>query len=184
MNLQLDFGGFYETKWDAILDDAMMSDLDYMIENGELEEDATIDDIIDRYDWKASQVELSKSIVDAFNQSLSSEYNFDKGFMFDSLYQPKYYNFENDEINLSIGEDLEEVAKKLYYILVENDMFETYKERYKEAVTPRSGYFPNYTADNMPLPLKVSIMLNIIFERLEDAIYDYVVSNSSYLVEK
>lgn len=104
------FGGFYESVWDNEINDLV----DYEVERLEIE---TIGDYFIDY------IDYAKGIVKAIDQALSSS-SLDLGIdmEFQSLYQPREYNFETDSINVKLTLDF--------------DKFISMVAKYKEKIIP------------------------------------------------
>ena len=90
------FTGFYNTIWGNCL---YSSQLEREVENlEEGEEKASLEKELDKLDNKKDMEETAKIIFDAFVSCNEFKKVFIKGWEFQKLNSPKFYNFSNDQI--------------------------------------------------------------------------------------
>ena len=88
------FTGFYSTLFEDIID----SEVDYILEG---EETYTTDNV--EFDYKTFKDDISKQCVGVFEDAFNRDMHTKLSVSFESLFSPKFYNFENDSINVSIS---------------------------------------------------------------------------------
>ena len=115
------FPGFYESELSNLMD---------LEEERRQEEDGEIPPV----DYAASRIAISKVWVEALNDELGTEFEFDE------LISPKEYNFETDAIVVEVNEadtvKLDEVMES-----------DTFRRVVAEELRPRSGFIPYYSND-------------------------------------
>ena len=91
MTVNINFGGFYESIHDTILEEAVCNYFGFVDEEtGEIESDNIFD--IDSSIWKYVQTEYSKSYVEYLNDVIGLD------LVFGGVASPKYYNYITDVI--------------------------------------------------------------------------------------
>lgn len=136
LKIKLPFSGFYESAHDAILDRALES----LFEDDQGNSDMP-DDFSKHYDYRKIMEEYAKEYVDCFKEWLSHELDIEiPSLEFESLYSPKFYNFETDEITALISPQ-DVIA--LYDMVDAGKLEEVVQERH----TSRSGFASFYTND-------------------------------------
>ena len=109
MIIKLPFSGFYESKWSEMIDHMERMELEYFEErekqNGVPEEVRLVpdeDNVWEAYfnntDYSAAYWAIAKGFVDAFNEKVKEEIDFDLGLSFETMKSPREYNFETDRI--------------------------------------------------------------------------------------
>ena len=88
------FTGFYSTLFEDIID----SEVDYILEG---EETYTTDNV--EFDYKTFKDDISKQCVGVFEDAFNRDMHVKLSVSFESLFSPKFYNFENDSINVAIS---------------------------------------------------------------------------------
>lgn len=155
MQLQLNFGGFYQSVWDSILD----NELEYMCED--MSDHDELDAFYDNVSWIKTYNKASEYITDLFNQVML-DYGYIINVEFERLNRPKFYNFETDVIILK-DYDLDTLENALIGVLNELDAYEVYNELLKDATTSRSGYIAFYSIDTIEQYQKINLMIEALF---------------------
>ena len=133
VEFNLNFGGFYESIHDHMIDDAIANyydkDIDYIYEIN--------DKIYNEIDFKAMQknyciewLEQYLKIVDNHNLL---------GVKFKGINSPKYYNFETDKINASINESIVDSI----LINSDSDLFE-YIDEHSQSYDGFTSFYIGY----------------------------------------
>jgi len=157
---QLNFGGFYNTIHDSIVEDAVAFDIGAIDENDENDWDN--EDLINFSNWSAYKSEYCKDWVALLNEELGTE------IVYTSLDSPREYNFSTDVIiaHISVKDTL-----KLFKLIKENDLKEEVIEEIEKHTTSRSGYSPYYKyADLFKSENRyflIEIMIDILLEYRE-----------------
>lgn len=92
-NLLLNFGGFYCSQHEQIIDHAIESYFN-VDEGGEVPEEIEFKPIFESY---------AKKWLDKFEEYLSDETNKDITLHYNKLVSPKYYNYTTDKIDLKVS---------------------------------------------------------------------------------
>ena len=88
------FTGFYSTLFEDIID----SEEENIFEENE---SYTTDNV--EFDYKTFKDDISKQCVGVFEDAFNRDMHTKLSVSFESLFSPKFYNFENDSINVSIS---------------------------------------------------------------------------------
>lgn len=129
------FTGFYSTLFEDIID----SEVDYILEG---EETYTTDNV--EFDYKAFKEDISKQCVGVFEDAFNRDMHVKLSVSFESLFSPKFYNFENDSINVAISLNKEDFDA-IISAIKENktEISEQLKERYSS----REGFSSFHSTD-------------------------------------
>jgi len=156
MEVVFNFGGFYNSFYDQEIDSVVY------------DEDSTID--VDAIDFKALHIEVSKRIVEQFNQYIDNEFDVKSEFKFNDLESPKYYNFSTDTIILDIS-DLDRI--KLDLLVASNeDVQSILKGIVKDVTTSKSGYVAFYDYDKVIAKIDEDNKL-VYYQCVLDALMNY-----------
>lgn len=170
MELYLKFGGFYQGTHANILE--------------VIEESITdIEDEESNIDYKKLIEAYSKEIVDFFNEKFNIESKFK------SLYSPKFYNYETDEIEIEISEkDLKKVLRK---INKEYELKEEVIEEIENVSKSKDGYIAFYEKEEIQNDLtllgQVAIKVwfntigNELFVEQYDKSMENIINNDIYI---
>lgn len=112
------FSGFYNTIWDDCFDQELEDDVDF-----------------DKVNWQEIHKEIAKNFVHAMNKQL---FKIVDSIEYQELASPKFYNYENDTINVNVSLD----TSKLQWYCAENkaELDKYLKDRY----TSRDGFISYY----------------------------------------
>lgn len=121
------FKGFYGSNFEP--------DEDYVIEEG-----FTYDDYV--FDYDEYHNEVGKTLSNIIQEKIAEHLNSDIKIEFKEIVSPRYYNFDNDKIEVEFVLD-NETKQSLYDKLYEHlDEFEGYLDR---EFNPRPGFIPFYS---------------------------------------
>lgn len=141
VDIELPFGGFYESFHDKAIDDAFewhyqLGDWAYDSELSDEQQQKIADAIWSAdVDWQSIRREYCKAYTDAFGQK------FGLTLTFDELTSPREYNFATDRIFCKIPkEQIDSIRRKV-------EQHEKYPEYIKERFTSYDGFWSNYDSD-------------------------------------
>lgn len=168
MNTTINFGGFYHSHHEYIIEQAAAYMVDAFDEYGEIDHDK----LFDFNDWDSVQVEYCKEWLNMLNSELGTNINFV------ALDSPKFYNYSTDVIIADISED---DYKAIMRFISDNGLVPDVDKRFIDATTTRSGYAPFYTySELMNKPsLKAQIRLDSIIEYLGES-YPFICEDFYY----
>lgn len=131
------FGGFYDTQF------SFEYNWDYITEfiNNERKEKGLYSDFNEndiQIDYKAYENDIALSLCEVIKNELSDYIN---DIEFESIYNPKAYNFQNDSINVIIDVNVENIKNFIYTHKIE---FEKYL---KSKYTSYDGFISHYDND-------------------------------------
>ena len=129
------FSGFYGTLFEDIID----SEVDYILEG---EETYTTDNV--EFDYKTFKEDISKQCVGVFEDAFNRDMHTKLSVSFESLFSPKFYNFENDSINVTISlsrNDFDTVISAIKENKTE------ISEQLKEKYSSRDGFSSFHSTD-------------------------------------
>ena len=129
------FSGFYGTLFEDIID----SEVDYILEG---EETYTTDNV--EFDYKTFKDDISKQCVGVFEDAFNRDMHVKLSVSFESLFSPKFYNFENDSINVAISlsrNDFDTVISAIKENKTE------ISEQLKEKYSSRDGFSSFHSTD-------------------------------------
>lgn len=129
IKIELPFAGFYESIYDIHIDNTIEYYL-YDLEGEQLEK---AQDAVYMMNYDATRKAICEHYIQAYNQVFYDQFNIDLNLSFNSLYSPKFYNFENDRLFVNIDP---EIFKQVIQLLDDEVMQETLSEKYKT----RDGY--------------------------------------------
>jgi hypothetical protein len=115
------FAGFYGSLFGAVIEDQ---------EERILEDENLTSDEVD-FDYSQVRTAITKECVGVFEDAFNRDMGTDLKVTFDYIYSPKFYNFENDSINVSIqfsSGDFERIKNTLIANALE--VAKELKERY------------------------------------------------------
>ena len=171
MRTTIEFGGFYESIHDHLLDSAV--EMFCMNDEGNIDEG-----MLDDWDWCDSRYSYMLEWVQLFEAWIKDEYDLSLNFTKCELKSPKYYNFETDVINADL-------TKREVGDLVERfKTNEAFLDFLKEATTSRSGFISFYDYDQA-IANKDDVLPQFILRWLADLfndndLIDYYDRNNSY----
>lgn len=151
------FGGFYESIHDFNIESAIR--MYYSDDNGEL--DNNINDIYDTLDFKSIHDNYIKAYARLFQDWINENYPLTISFCNISLWSPKYYNFETDEIICEL-QDNDSISLNNYF-KSDNEFLTHLKDRTKSY----DGYMSFYSFYDA-LNNKDDILSTYILEFLAD----------------
>ena len=129
------FTGFAYTLFEDIID----SEVDYILEG---EETYTTDNV--EFDYKTFKDDISKQCVGVFEDAFNRDMHTKLSVSFESLFSPKFYNFENDSINVTISlsrNDFDTVISAIKENKTE------ISEQLKEKYSSRDGFSSFHSTD-------------------------------------
>lgn len=130
------FNGFYNTLFENLIDDATDAVIEYYNEDNNTNLDYSNFD----FDFQKLQNEISKDCVDIVSSKINELLNCK--ITFEDLISPKYYNYSNDSINITIeGLDKKEFMKVVF------DHKETLEFFIHRDYTSCSGFTSSYSND-------------------------------------
>jgi len=132
MKIRIDFGGFYGSLHEAMID----GQIDYFVEDIK-----PGIDLCDYVDYQATFDNYIKSYCSVLTDHIFSEYDLDIEYKNISLHSPKFYNFETDIIYCST---LKKDQLKLNKKLLKDPDFLAYL---KETTKSYDGYISFYSYD-------------------------------------
>ena len=148
------FGGFYESIHDFNIESAIQ--MYHSDDNGELD-----NDIYDTLDFKSIHNNYIKEYASLFQDWINENYPLTISFCNISLWSPKYYNFETDEILCEL-QDNDSISLN-HYFKSNNEFLAHLKERTKSYSGYTSFYDFKEAIDN-----KDNILSTYILEFLAD----------------
>lgn len=98
------FSGYYGTIFEDIIDSAE----DLILEDDNLLFDSVV------FEYKQFKTDIAEQCIGVFQDSFNRDMNTSIVVSFEALISPKYYNYENDSVNVSIEiseKDLETIIK-------------------------------------------------------------------------
>jgi len=131
MKTKIPFQGFYNSVHDMYIDDALESA--YSDDHGNVDQEK-FDDAFSKIDFKAVHEKYAKTYTEEF----SKEFNIK--LKFSSLWSPKYYNYETDEIICEI--ELSEV-ERIFNETNDKNLRESIRDKF----TSCSGFISHYKND-------------------------------------
>ena len=135
------FSGFYATIWESVIDNNIEYEIEYYKE--ETSND-TLTDMDFDIDYKAMFNDLSEQIFDIITSDMEKN-NLISGAKFEKLVSPKYYNYNNDSINIEVYLN-EDNIDTIETILNENK--DSWAEYVKSHFTSYDG-FSSYYSNNI-----------------------------------
>ena len=129
------FTGFYSTLFEDIID----SEEENIFEENE---SYTTDNV--EFDYKTFKEDISKQCVGVFEDAFNRDMHTKLSVSFESLFSPKFYNFENDSINVAISLSQDDFDT-IIATIKENktEISEQLKERYSS----REGFSSFHSTD-------------------------------------
>jgi hypothetical protein len=128
------FTGFYATLFADIIDQAEENIID---DEGILYDEVT-------FKSKEFMTDISKECVGVFEDAFNRDMKVKLSVCFESLFSPKFYNFENDSINVAIclsDEDFDTIISTL------KENREEVSEQLKERYLSREGFSSFHSTD-------------------------------------
>ena len=129
------FSGFYGSLFQDIIDSE-----EEMI----IEEQATLVESHIEFDYKAFKEDISKQCVGVFEDAFNRDIHTKLSVSFESLFSPKFYNFENDSINVAISLNKEDF-NTIISAIKENK--EEISQQLKERYSSREGFSSFHSTD-------------------------------------
>ena len=129
------FTGFYSTLFEDIID----SEEENIFEENE---SYTTDNV--EFDYKTFKEDISKQCVGVFEDAFNRDMHTKLSVSFESLFSPKFYNFENDSINVAISlsqDDFDTVISAIKENKTE------ISEQLKEKYSSRDGFSSFHSTD-------------------------------------
>ena len=129
------FSGFYGTLFEDIID----SEEENIFEENE---SYTTDNV--EFDYKTFKEDISKQCVGVFEDAFNRDMHTKLSVSFESLFSPKFYNFENDSINVTISlnrNDFDTVISAIKENKTE------ISEQLKEKYSSRDGFSSFHSTD-------------------------------------
>lgn len=129
------FSGFYGTLFEDIID----SEEENIFEENE---SYTTDNV--EFDYKTFKEDISKQCVGVFEDAFNRDMHTKLSVSFESLFSPKFYNFENDSINVAISlsqDDFDTVISAIKENKTE------ISEQLKEKYSSRDGFSSFHSTD-------------------------------------
>jgi hypothetical protein len=162
---QLNFGGFYDTIHDSIVEDAVAFSIDAIDEDNE--NDWENEDLINFSNWDAYKSEYCKEWVSLLNDKLGTN------IVFTAVDSPREYNFTTDKIiaHISIKDTL-----ALFNLIKDNDLKYEVIEMIETRTTAYDGYTPYYNYEDLfkseNRDFLIEIMVEVLLESyIGDTIY-------------
>lgn len=129
------FSGFYGTLFEDIID----SEEENIFEENE---SYTTDNV--EFDYKTFKEDISKQCVGVFEDAFNRDMHTKLSVSFESLFSPKFYNFENDSINVTISLNRNDFDTVISAIKEnKTEISEQLKERYSS----REGFSSFHSTD-------------------------------------
>ena len=150
VEFNLNFGGFYESIHDHMIDDSIANyyhkDIENIYEN---------DKIYDQIDFKAMQRNYCIEWLNEYLKIVDGVTNHNQlNIKFKGIESPAYYNFETDKINASINESIvDHIIKNANYDLIEYinensqsyDGFNSWYIGFEEVIKNKAVFMTYYT---------------------------------------
>lgn len=201
--INIPFGGFYESMWSDILDHALeqTGEYDANERQGEdgipselrLDESVYHDALFDSCDYSAGHDHIARDYVDSLNYLITEETGLTLGLTFKAMESPREYNFATDRLFSDISmfkiRSLFEYSRKL-------DNHATLRNGIKERFTSYDGFRSFYSNDldewmNTPLEdwdhNEIGTLLRVVMSQLDSewewSIY-YPMAESDYIYEQ
>ena len=166
INFNLNFGGFYESIHDQIVENAMGYYFDF-IDHETVEIDQEKIWFIGADLWNFGRIKYSKNFVDVINDTIGTDLKFD------ALYSPNYYNYGTDQIICEITK--KDILKVFDFIKKENlknDVFSIIKEK----TTSYDGFNAFYNYEDF---FKKE---NLVF--LIECLFDAILKNEDFYLDE
>ena len=126
------FPGFYETAWS--FDE---EDMAYSLEDQKLDKDQIVDWLcMDGVNYSKYEEDVAKHFTDV----VMKLYPFVKGWQYESLISPQYYNYQTDSIDVEIEIELTEFLKIFLPLL---DKFDKWVSDHYTSYDGFMSYYPN-----------------------------------------
>lgn len=138
------FGGFYGSLYSDWIDEEIDREAEYINEQREergFKPDFKADDM--RVDFKALQTEIADEICVEICSRLFNDVLI-KGFKFENLVSPKFYNYENDSVNVEFEFERGNIEIIMTTLEQNKDKF---KEWLRDRYTSCSGFISSYSND-------------------------------------
>lgn len=168
--ITINFGGFYDSIHDDILDRGVANFFGFVDESGEPDHDRLRD--IDRLTWKDARDQYCEEYLNTLNSVLDTNIKFQR------LEYPQYYNYSTDTIEALIDR---KDALRLFEYLRGNDLKKEALQRVHEVTTSRDGYIAHYqyceAFESGHEWLLLTCLMDTILQDLE---YDYPVIAESF----
>lgn len=129
IKIELPFSGFYESIYDSHIDNTIEYYL-YALEGEQLEK---AQDAFYMMNYDAIRKAICEHYIKAYEQVFYDNFNIDLNLTFNSLYSPKFYNFETDRLFVNIDP---EIFEQVIQLLDDAAIQKTLSEKYKT----QSGY--------------------------------------------
>jgi len=158
MNTTINFGGFYHTHHEYIIEQAVgnMLGIDDP-ETGEIDSEA----LYDFNEWPSVMNSYAKQWLDMLNADLGTSLSFME------LNSPREYNFKTDVIFADVPDDDILLIKEY---VKHNHLSTSLSEHIKNATTSYDGYRAFYSGPDLELPenedVLIQLMLDVIIEDL------------------
>lgn len=163
------FPGFYNTIFEASNEESEIEEINRIREEKGLNE-INYDDCI--FDYKEYELNVSKQCTNFVENELRSIFNSVIKVEFEELISPRYYNYSNDSINVSIEIGKKGIKEIKKYLIDNKNELETYLERYKSC----DGFISSYSHYS-------DVWINEYLEQIEDkvhilgAVLDFILRN-------
>ena len=174
MRTRIEFGGFYESIHDQLLDSAV--EMFCMNDDGNIDEG-----MLDDWDWCDSRYSYMLEWSDLFEMWLKDEYGLDINFTELKLWSPQFYNFRTDEIDATINLAEREANDLVVKFSMTDQAFDDYM---RQATTSRDGFISFYDYDQARENkdgIGLQLVLRYLAEKFNDNdLIDYYDRNNSY----
>lgn len=145
--IQLPFSGFFNSIWDAEMDNVIEMDAEYSVEQGVygplLDASEIFEATSDAVDWRKAEHNLCLIYVRYVNEIFSRELGIALNLKMEKLISPKFYNFETDRLFAYISLDAVRSLRDLSASHGDAHLRQLITER----CTSRSGFSSFYPND-------------------------------------
>ena len=179
INFNLNFGGFYESIHDQIVENAMGYYFDFVDhETGEIDKEKMW--FIGADIWEFGRIKYSKSFLDVMNDTIGTDLKFEV------LYSPNFYNYETDQIICNISK--KDILKVFDFIKKENLKNKVFSI-IKEKTTSYDGFIAFYYYEDFFKKENLSFLIECLFDVIlknEDFYLDefYIVNLPEIITDK
>jgi len=153
MQTTINFGGFYESLHDDIVERAKAYEIGAVDDNGEIDGDKLWE--VDKAEWDSIKEEYSGEWLDMLNQELETDIKFV------SLNSPRFYNYSTDVI---VGDISQKDALKIFGYVRDNDLKCEVLQAVRDASTSGSGYSALYDYEDYFMREYRALLLQVVLD--------------------
>lgn len=153
MNTTINFGGFYNSHHDDIIERAMAYSIGAVDDMVEIDHDKLFD--VEKAEWDTVKEEYSKEWLDMLNDETGTNMKFI------ALSSPQFYNYNTDVIIADISR---KDTIQLFTYIRNNDLKREVFQRMKDVTSNHSGYHALYYYAELFYKENRSLLLQVIID--------------------